>query len=767
MKIFNPKVSIVIPVYNGSNFMGEAIDSALAQTYKNIEIIVVNDGSTDGEATEKIAKSYGDKIRYFLKENGGVATALNFGIAKMTGQYFSWLSHDDMYQKTKIEDQISLLKEIDKDVVVACNARVLYPSGIKKNEYIDKDTFEFIDIFLSTSAVTGVNGCSLLIPKKALIENNGFNINLPVTQDYDLWFRIKDKYSFVLLEKNLVISRRHEEQDSVKKQKLDLEAGDKLHYDFLSSVPYERFEAFFVKNKKNLASYWNNYSVYKLSGFKKTASMMLKYILRFYCENDIKKFHEVFESEIGTIVNSTLTGKKKIRKRVMFFNNVWIKGGIEKVLSFMFSHFCSEYDCILVTHDNKMGHRAGSALPEAVSYFKVNNRNQIAELINLLFFLDVDLFVGNPNYSESFIDIYPLLKSTNVKSIAYNHGHYFLSYMCGAIYYPTALKIKEAFGAANHVVWLSQTGCSIYNIENNNGLYIANPAINNTKNKPREVANKNILAVGRFDDELKRIDKTLLVFKELHKIDPDYHLDIVGYCPEDMELPWLNNIKLPDFIDEQQIPVSKIRFWGEQGDVSKFYDDASFLILTSRCEGFALVLVEALSKGVPCAAFEYLGIEEIVQNGSNGWVCQQGDHIRLARSIATSIDDSKQYSTMSQNALSSTKKFDVSVFYEKWKKLIESTLGTSDDKLAVLKPDGKLSSGDYTKIITEYEKWLNVAVTNYMNKETPAADRPLRTRARISSLARRTKLSLRQDGIYLTGEKIIRKVLSKALGGRQ
>ncbi|MBO5570669.1 MAG: glycosyltransferase, partial [Clostridia bacterium] len=77
---FLPKVSIVIPVYNGANFLREAIDSALGQTYPNIEILVVNDGSDDGGETESIALSYGNQIRYFRKENGGVATALNFGI---------------------------------------------------------------------------------------------------------------------------------------------------------------------------------------------------------------------------------------------------------------------------------------------------------------------------------------------------------------------------------------------------------------------------------------------------------------------------------------------------------------------------------------------------------------------------------------------------------------------------------------------------------------------------------------------------------------
>ena len=89
-----PKISIIIPVYNGSNYLQEAIESCLQQTYKEYEIIVVNDGSNDSGKTRAIAQKYDKQIRYFEKENGGVSSALNFGISKMEGDFFAWLSQD-------------------------------------------------------------------------------------------------------------------------------------------------------------------------------------------------------------------------------------------------------------------------------------------------------------------------------------------------------------------------------------------------------------------------------------------------------------------------------------------------------------------------------------------------------------------------------------------------------------------------------------------------------------------------------------------------
>ena len=124
---YHPKVSIIIPVYNGSNYLSESINCALTQTYSNIEVIVVNDGSCDNGASEQIAQRYGDKIRYFAKQNGGVSSALNLGISKATGEWISWLSHDDLYYPNKIEKQVVFLNDLlKKDPSTDLNKTVVF-----------------------------------------------------------------------------------------------------------------------------------------------------------------------------------------------------------------------------------------------------------------------------------------------------------------------------------------------------------------------------------------------------------------------------------------------------------------------------------------------------------------------------------------------------------------------------------------------------------------------------------------------------------------
>lgn len=234
-----PKVSIVIPVYNGSQFLKEAIDSALSQTYPILEIIVVNDGSDDRGKTEAIALGYGDKIKYFTKENGGVASALNLAIREMTGEYFSWLSHDDLYYPEKIERQIAVLRNLGEDKVIIYSDYALfaYTTNLLRPVRLEGVVPKQFRYWLTVSQ--SLHGCSLLIPKKAFEECGLFDESLVTTQDYDLWFRMAEIYRFIHLPDLLVKSRQHQNQGSNTMSDIAMREGEKLFINFIKQLTAE------------------------------------------------------------------------------------------------------------------------------------------------------------------------------------------------------------------------------------------------------------------------------------------------------------------------------------------------------------------------------------------------------------------------------------------------------------------------------------------------------------------------------------------------
>jgi glycosyltransferase involved in cell wall biosynthesis len=222
MDKFKPLASIVIPVFNGANYMRQAIDSALAQTYRNIEVIVVNDGSKDNGQTDAIAKSYGDRIRYFSKENGGCASALNFGIAKMKGEYFSWLSHDDRYLPDKIEHQINVLSTLeDKETIIYGGYEVIdsksAPLYMVRPDAILPPKKRNIPLLPLLRGL--IHGCALLIPRKYFSEIGVFDESLPSTQDYALWFEFFRVAPLHFDSRIVVQSRVHPDQGTHKIEK--------------------------------------------------------------------------------------------------------------------------------------------------------------------------------------------------------------------------------------------------------------------------------------------------------------------------------------------------------------------------------------------------------------------------------------------------------------------------------------------------------------------------------------------------------------------
>lgn len=263
----NYKVTIVIPVYNGSNFMKVAIDSAIAQTYDNKEILVINDGSTDNGETEKIALSYGNKIRYIKKKNGGVATALNLAIKEMKGEYLSWLSHDDIYKTFKLEKQVEALNKLDdKTTIIFSNVELIDEKGdifcttnysnLLKHEELCQGIYPVIK--------GTVNGCSMLISKKCFDKVGLFNENLKTSNDYEMWLRLFKEFKCYLIEEPLIQYRIHKNQDT-NKSPYTLKEANVLWVDIINNLTIEEikswgFEPFNVYMDLYFQMYYSKYN---------------------------------------------------------------------------------------------------------------------------------------------------------------------------------------------------------------------------------------------------------------------------------------------------------------------------------------------------------------------------------------------------------------------------------------------------------------------------------------------------------------------------
>lgn len=233
-KKFKPLVSIIIPVYNGSNFLSYAIDSALNQTYKNIEIIVVNDGSTDEGKSKEIALKYGKKIRYYEKENGGVSTALNYGIKKMKGEYFAWLSHDDLIEPTHIEKLVEYVSIKGNEKTIPYSAfKVIDEFGtIKVKETISAQLhcFDYKTSVLEnefTLLKGEINGGSVLIPKEAFAKHGLFAEEQRITQERDMWARLITEYKFISIPYETAMLREHSKRVTHVNPRIKIETDEK------------------------------------------------------------------------------------------------------------------------------------------------------------------------------------------------------------------------------------------------------------------------------------------------------------------------------------------------------------------------------------------------------------------------------------------------------------------------------------------------------------------------------------------------------------
>ena len=200
-----PLISVILPVYNGEQTIGETIKSVLNQTFSDLELIVINDGSQDS-TLEVISLIKDPRINVFSYPNAGQAASRNRGLARACGEYIAFIDADDLWTADKLEAQLTALQENPQAAVAYSWSDYINESGqflrkgshitINGNAYAKLLLLDFLD-----------NGSNPLIRTQALTEVGIFDVSLTPAEDWDMWLRLASCYEFVAVPSPQILYR--------------------------------------------------------------------------------------------------------------------------------------------------------------------------------------------------------------------------------------------------------------------------------------------------------------------------------------------------------------------------------------------------------------------------------------------------------------------------------------------------------------------------------------------------------------------------------
>jgi glycosyltransferase involved in cell wall biosynthesis len=243
-----PLISVIIPTYNRGRFVVKAIESVLRQSFTDLEVIVIDDGSTDG--TRKVLETYSGKIRYVFQENAGVSSARNSGIRKARGEWVAFLDSDDEWTRDYLSAQMTQVRNVNHAVAHITNAVTVYEDGKRINQFGDT---KLLDRFNSKPCLTYERPLSVIIKhspwfiqssiirRDVLVKAGLFDEGLSIAEDLDVIARVAIRGPVTFCKAELVEVYRRNEQienlgaQSVKRGIYSYKAFGKVYANLLSS----------------------------------------------------------------------------------------------------------------------------------------------------------------------------------------------------------------------------------------------------------------------------------------------------------------------------------------------------------------------------------------------------------------------------------------------------------------------------------------------------------------------------------------------------
>lgn len=196
-------ISVIIPTYNRALFVKEAVDSVMGQTFKDWELVVVDDGSTDG--TGALLVPYEPRLRYIRSEHRGVSAARNLGIGVTSGEWVGFLDSDDLWLPEKLERQMEVLRR-HPDTILCYTDEIWIRNGRRVNPGRRHEKHSGW-IFERCLPLCIISPSSALIRRTVFMELGGFDEDLPACEDYELWLRITSQHPVIFLGERLIVKR--------------------------------------------------------------------------------------------------------------------------------------------------------------------------------------------------------------------------------------------------------------------------------------------------------------------------------------------------------------------------------------------------------------------------------------------------------------------------------------------------------------------------------------------------------------------------------
>lgn len=202
-----PRVSVIIPTYNREAFIGEAIKSVLDQSYKDFEVIVVDDGSTDRTSLE--VEKFGSKVKYIHQPNSERAVARNKGVENSSGELIAFLDSDDVWAPAKLEEQIKILDN-DSEIIMTYGQSLRIDQKSNKIKPAKRQLEGYSgNVFESLLMRNFVGSPTPLVRREQFTETRGFETKYIPYEDWELWLRLSLKGKFHFIEKPLAFYRVH------------------------------------------------------------------------------------------------------------------------------------------------------------------------------------------------------------------------------------------------------------------------------------------------------------------------------------------------------------------------------------------------------------------------------------------------------------------------------------------------------------------------------------------------------------------------------